>query len=210
MVTDETQNPAIVEDSNRDSRTMTVDDAKNVYLDYGNALEEFYTTVYQKLISHQRTVELPNSNYLHALQLTTLMLRNTSKNICMLGGSTTDNFMSILEKEFRKALVRLRELGGKARIIALNAADNSKVMSKLAADFPDTLSVMFGFANDETKIGHFMVADDMVRVEEPHKKLTPETPANTVKARVIFNSESQVKIYSEQFDSIWRLLTRAV
>jgi hypothetical protein len=56
---------------------------------------------------------------------------------------------------------------------------------------------------DEESIAHYIVADEMVRIEEPHKRLTKETLANAVKARVIFNSRPHASIYTEQFGVLW-------
>src|SRR5262245_39420727 len=86
--------------SSADSQ-MKVADAKRIFQSFGDELEEFYDTVFEKLIADQKSIEIPNSNYLHALQLTSLMLRNTSRDFQMLGGSTTNSFIAILEQEFR-------------------------------------------------------------------------------------------------------------
>jgi hypothetical protein len=178
---------------------MTIADAQRVYRDYGDDLEEFYVSLYSTLIADRGSVELQNSNYLHALQLTSLMLRNTTKKFRMLGGSTTDSFISVLKDEFRHMLTRLKELGGTARIIALNSESDRDVVTSLAKEFPA-----------EEKIGHFIVADSMVRIEEPHVKLTSNILANSVKAKVIFNNQSQAAQYADQFDSLWRMLTPAL
>jgi len=186
---------------------MTIGQAKEVYRDFGPALQEFYRNVYRALIADKPRVELPNSNYLHALQLTSLMMRNTHHDFEMLSGNTTGSFLEMLKTEFAGMLSRLAEAKRKARIIILNATSPSPLLEQLESQFPGTLEVHNGVASDPDRIGHFIVADNMVRLEKPHKPLTDLTDANTIEARVIFNSELDAGAYRRRFDSYLNLVT---
>jgi hypothetical protein len=186
--------------------TMTVGQAQAIYTKFHSDLDEFYNSVYKDLISKQRGTELSNSNYLHALQLTSLMLSHTSASLVIFGGSTTNGFISVLEEQFRKTLTKLREVSGKARIIIINAEKDHETLDKLLVEFPATLSVAYGISDHEEQLGHYIVADDMVRIEEPHKRLTKDSSANDIKARVVFNNRPQASRYTSLFDSIWAIL----
>jgi hypothetical protein len=190
--------------------TMTVAEAKRIYQAYGDDLEGFYVAMHKALIANRPRVELSNNNYLHALQLTSLMMRNTHKDFQMVSGGTTENFVKMLFTEFRGMLSRLAEVKGKARIIAINSTPVPKgdgLLESLRQQFPGTLEICNGIANDPNRISHFIVADNMVRVERPHAPLNDAANANTVEARVIFNSSVEADIYRRRFDSFWKLVS---
>src|SRR5256885_7819532 len=42
----------------------------------------------------------------------------------------------------------------------------------------DTLRVEYATTELDDAVSHFIVADDMVRIEKPHSRLLPNTPAN--------------------------------
>jgi hypothetical protein len=205
MTTEKTEAPEIAVASK--PHVMTIGNAKQVFRDFGGDLESFYQTVYKTLIAEKPRVELPNSNYLHALQLTSLMMRNTHQNFQMLSGSTTGDFLEMLKTEFRGMLSRLAEAKKRAQVIILNAARPSSVLEEMIVQFPGTIEVYNGWAKEPDRIGHFIVADKMVRIEKPHPPLTDLTDANTIEARVIFNSESEAQSYRQHFDSYLKLVT---
>jgi hypothetical protein len=186
---------------------MTVIQAKTMFRDFKDDLEGFYQTVYKNLIVNKPRVELPNGNYLHALQLTSLMMRNTQHDFEMLSGSTTDGFIGMLKTEFKGMLNRLKAANRTANIIILNASSTLENLNELASQFPETLKIFNGWAHEPNRISHFIVADDMVRIESPHAPLTDETDANTIEARVIFNSETESSIYTRQFSSYLKLVS---
>lgn len=189
--------------------SMTVDDAIQIYANFGDDLEGFYVDVYNQLIASKPSVEIPNSNYLHALQLTALMLRNAQTDFCMLAGGNTDCFAKTLEAEFRKMLTRFTNAGRKsiARIVIVNPSNEMPTLLKLCAEFPDSLQIIRARATEEERVRHYIVADDMVREEEPHKRLTLESRADEIKAKVVFNNKSRADLFRSQFTSLVGMLT---
>lgn len=138
------------------------------------------------------------------------MIRNTHKSFEMLSGGTTDNFIQMLRNEFRGMLVRLVSAKGKAKIIILNAVSNgANKLEELQKEFPNTLEVSYGIAKEPNKISHFIVADSMVRIENPHGQLSGDTNANTVEAKVIFNSGIEAEAYRKNFDFYWKRVNLA-
>lgn len=192
----------------KQSHTMTIGDAKRIFTDYGCDLHDFYAVVHDNLIGDRRRVELDNSNYLHALQLTAVMMHNTVNNFLMLSGSTTDNFLGTLSQSFERMLARIRDARGRVHIITLNPPDTMPTLDRLADRFPKTLQIVRGYAGDEARVGHFIVADNDVRVEEPHAILSNDTDANLVRAKVHFNDAGRANRYQRQFDALWQMLLR--
>ena len=83
------------------------------------------------------------------------------------------------------------------------------MLTRLTRDFPDTLSVAYAVAKNEEAIGHYIVADNSVRIEKPHHRLTSAMAANAVEAKVVFNSHPQAERYAEPFKLLWGQLRPA-
>jgi hypothetical protein len=187
---------------------MTVAVAQNFYTAYGDDTEGLFDQFYANLSSKQ-SAELANDNYLDALQLTALMIRKSKSAYRMLTGCTAEAFIGHLRDHFAEMIHRLHQAGRNARLIILNSDKRSEFLSNLAAQYPTTLAVEYATTPREALHAHFIVADDMVRVEKPHPRLLPQTPANVVQARVLFNNRGAALIYEAEFDAMWDRLRKS-
>lgn len=188
---------------------MTILDAVTLYHNYGAQLHGFYDDMYEHLIANRSGAMIPNSDYLHALQLTSLMLRKAKNNFCMLAGGCTDDFIKLLEEDFCGMLKRFRaENKEPARLIVVNARVEMPTLRKLSTGFPTTLKVVWAHAKQEAKVSHYIVADNMVRVEQPHPQLTNESPADVIKAEVYFDDKPRADFFREQFGSLEGMLAQ--
>jgi len=154
-------------------------------------------------------IEIPNSDYSHALYLTDLMFQDTSKNIRMLNGiSEGCDWLEALRDNLVAALKRIeRKHGGflKAILVGKGAAPDSIV--KLRKEFKDT--VQFVTATSPKPIKHFIICDDcMLRSEELHGPITPDTASDNIHASVYLNSPPRAKEKAEEFDMIWDYLSQ--
>jgi len=186
---------------------MTVEDAIRIYADFGDTLEPFFVDIYERLIADRPSVELPNADYLHALQLTALMLRNAQDDFCMLSGGSADCFTKTLKAEFLKMLKRFAN-GGRnsvARVVVVNPTDDLPELTELQKEFPANLKIFRAQSPHEERIGHYIVADNMVREELPHKRLTKQSRADEIKAKVFFNNKSRADLFRSNFNSLARM-----
>lgn len=188
---------------------MTVEVAQAFFTDYGDDTEGLFEELY-KNIAARGPAELANDNYLDALQLTALMIRKTKKSFRMLTGCTAEAFIGHLRKYFAEMIERLHDASGFARVIVLDAQQSAhSYFEALTAKYPDTLRVEHATTVADAKLSHFIVADDMVRIEKPHPHLTPNMAASVIQARVLFSNRGAASVYEAEFDRLLDLLKPA-
>lgn len=186
--------------------TMTVEIAQDFFKDYGDDTEGLFEELY-KTIASKGPTELANDNYLDALQLTALMIRKTKSSFKMLTGCTAEAFIGHLRKYFAQMIERLHATGGTARLIVLDAQRSAQsYFQPLIAKYPGTLEVEHAATVGGAMLAHFIVADDMVRIEKPHDPLTPQMRASVIQARVLFNNRGAASVYNAEFDSLLEML----
>jgi hypothetical protein len=193
--------------SMRNNPVMTVQVAQQFFKDYGDDTEGIYEEIY-KTVAGKDGAELANDNYLDALQLTALMIRKTKTSFSMLTGCTGEAFIGHLNGYFSKMVEGLHAVGGFARLIILNPEGRSTLFDDLSRLYGNTLRVVYATTTNELSVSHFVVADDMVRIEKPHPQLKPDTLASVIQARVLFNNRGAASIYNPRFDSLFAQLIK--
>ena len=147
-----------------------------------------------------------NDSYVDAVLLTRYMFNHTNESLCMLTGHGGEiEFLETIKKSFVNMLARIREAGQCARIIFL--ADHVPDFVK-NGDFKPfwgtTLKCCTGRVVGGKPIQHYIVCDsNMVRIEEPHKEITKDSPINVIKAKMYFDSKVIATAHKNAFDSIW-------
>lgn len=196
-----------LEATNMHSKTMTVSEAKKVFGDFGLHMRGEFESIVTVFREHGICDAVSNSSYLHALILTDLMFRHTSHSFSMVTGCAGDGFLTSLSNSFRKMLFRIKDARGTARIVFLDKPEpKNQCFDNLRKEFAGTLSCISALSSG--KVSHFMVCDqDMVRDEDLHKPLTPDSSAHLIKARVYFRNKPKASAFSMRFDSLWNALT---
>ena len=181
----------------------------------GDAQEQFrnsteQTTGYRDLITLliDTGFDKPfqNDSYFDALVLTDVMFRRSKQSVEILTGPALDGFLCELKESFIELLKRLKEVGGKVRIIVLCDKKPEQLKTlELMRQFPDTLNIAFG---TQTKpLQHFIVCDSrIVRVENIHEPITKSTRADEIKAEVYFNDPQKARTLKTFFNAVWTTL----
>ena len=186
---------------------MKIKDAIEIYSKFGISLSEFYQEVYDDLIQHKRQITLDNSNYLHALQLTSLMARETKHSFRMLGGGCVDGFVKLMGETFDVMLSRIKSNRGFVQIITIDPVDETPTLRYLADKYKGVMKVYYATAKDPSSVVHYITSDDnTVRVEKAHGPLNDDSPVDTIAAKVHFNDQSKSKWYSADFDKLAKQL----
>lgn len=151
-------------------------------------------------------VEIPNNDYSHALYLADLMFQDTSKSIRMLNGiSEGCDWLEVLRGNLVAALKRIQRNDGFLRAIFVGEGVAPDSMIELRKEFKGT--VKFVTATSPKPIKHFIICDDyMLRSEELHDPITPDTTSDKIQASVYLNSPVRAKEKAEEFDEIWNYL----
>jgi hypothetical protein len=157
-------------------------------------------TLVNKTIEHGSDDSIPNYSYLEALFLTELMLRNANHKINIVTGCACDRFYSTLFVHLTDAIKRVNKNGGDAKIL-IESDTCPKWMEALAGEFEDSFQI--GFKPDG-KLAHFIVCDSkIVRLEEPHGKLSLASAANEIKAKVFFSNPEEGSKLEISFQELW-------
>lgn len=198
-----------------DMSRLTIAQSQKFYRDHGDELLKDYQSLVNLIRSHRIDSAVGNSNYLHALLLTRIMLDETSQQFRMLTGGVLDGFFSTLSDQWRAMLVRIRnrrKVDGDiafARILVVNGGEPCGALKSLEDEFSDVLQVI-GAKYRDNSLTHFIVGDhDMVRDEKEHGPLDPESDANTVLADVSFYSPAKAHMFSTRFDTFWKAVSAA-
>ncbi len=184
---------------------MKIGDAKTLFHDWGDSLSQGYDALIEQNKEENPEKGMCNDNYCHALFFTDYMLRKTRHHIRMLSGEDGDGFLSVLRKNFESALGRITNSGGFARIILVNNR-NSDFLSELVRKYP-VLKLTQASLKGKENVPHTIICDDhMLREEDIHDKLTDESDASQITAKVYFNSTVKAKLAAESFDNTWDYL----
>ena len=188
---------------------ITIEKANEIYIEQGAAFYSDDAAMVAIIQSTGWDGAMKNLNFLHALSLTGLMFDTTKANFRMLTGQACDGFVEILNEKFIALLQRLKEIGGKARIIVVDAKkDEPSFLKNIIERFPDTLKVERGRSGANVKIEHFIACDGhMLRKEKYHDPITNESMASDIKADVYFQNESETVMAEDTFDIIWNKLS---
>lgn len=147
------------------------------------------------------TIKLENDCYPDALEYTEAMLFHTKKSINILTGCGCGGFYATLLAHLTSALQRVHDANGSARMIVMGA-NYPEWLLALAHEFSGTFAL--ARLNTDQKLQHFIVCDSkIVRLEQLHGKLSPESPADAIKAEVVFNEPKMGANLENRFDEIW-------
>ncbi len=150
---------------------------------------------------------LTNDTYFNALEYTDLMFYRTLSNIRMFSGSDGDGFLSTLLNTFKRALVKIKEAKGFARIILVGDVIPPP-LAEIKQDHSDVLEIIPVQIKEGVNLSHYIVCDEnMLRDELVHKELTPKTDINEIKASVYFDNDIKAKGFIERFDGLWKSLS---
>ena len=161
----------------------------------------FYGIVLQ-LIERAYGEALNNDSYFDALCLTHVMLDRSLSDVCILTGGGAEGFCSTLQRPFLAAAERLKQLGGKIRMIILNHDTPVQFLEDAKVKYDGVFD--FILAKAPAGVRHFMVCDDrMLRLEDAHDPICNESLASTIHAQVYFNNPQLAKNQKSLFDGIW-------
>ena len=151
--------------------------------------------------------EIPNNDFSHALYLTDLMFQDTSKSIRMLNGiSEGCDWLEALRGNLVAALKRIQRSGGFLRAIFVGEGGAPDSIIELRNEFKGTVQFVTATSPKPTK--HFIICDDyMLRSEELHDPVTPDTASDNIHASVYLNSPLRAKEKAREFDEIWDYLS---
>lgn len=183
---------------------MTIQEVINSYkADGDESVDKDYRDIVDIIRKARYDMRIPNNDYSHALWLSSLMFRGTSKNIRMLNGiSLGCDCFEVLKDSLSIALGRIKRNGGHLKSIFVGEGDVPKTIVQLRKEFGDT--VQFITATTNKPIKHFIACDDnKLRLEELHDRITPEMESDKIKASVYLNNPARTKEMVREFDVIW-------
>ena len=153
------------------------------------------------VIAKGEIIKLKNDCYPDALEYTETMFFHTHKSINIVTGSGCGGFYATLLGHLTNALQRVRDAKGSARMIVA-APDYPEWLEVLAQEFAGTFTL--ARLNTSETLQHFIVCDSkIVRVENVHGKLTPDSPADAIKAEVVFNEPDKGRELEQRFAVLW-------
>ena len=154
------------------------------------------------VIEQGKTIKLDNDCYPDALEYTEAMLYHTHKSINIVTGCGCGGFYAALLGHLTSALHRVQEAHGAARMIVI-APEYPEWLVALAHEFAGTFTLAKLKARG--RLQHFIVCDSkIVRLEKPHDELTPDSPADAIKAEVVFNEPKMGGILEARFEDFWK------
>ncbi len=190
------------------SSKMTIKQAKDLYEEFTPYFIADPMAIEELLVESDVRRPVRNHNYLDALKLTDLMYRGTSKSLCMLTGRGADGFLDSLRDSFTALLDRVKNAGGKVRILVLGPKNNA-FQADLREKYPDTLKIAFGHTDKPDDVRHFIVSDERsVREETPHKELNDYDDAGMICADVYPQNTVKARLLTDEFDQHWERVTQ--
>ena len=181
---------------------MDIKNAQRVYGEIGEFIRGDISNIANKMGSSG----LANDTYFNALEYTDLMFYRTLSNIRMFSGGDGDGFLSTLYSSFERALAKIKKAKGFARIILISN-EIQPALKEIQGRHADVLEIIPAKVKEGVELSHYIVCDDnMLRDEQLHDILTPETDIREIKASVYFDNEAKSKNFAEKFDDLWKSL----
>ncbi|HTX20584.1 MAG TPA: hypothetical protein VMD27_01815 [Candidatus Aquilonibacter sp.] len=154
------------------------------------------------VIEKGETIKLENDCYPDALDYTETMLFHTHKSINIVTGRGCGGFYAALLGHLTNALQRVQNAKGSARMI-VTASDYPEWLVALAHEFTGIFTLARLKAKE--RLQHFIVCDSkIVRLEQLHDELGPESPADAIKAEVVFNEPKMGGELEARFEEFWK------
>ena len=170
---------------------MKYDDIKTI----ADAIEFYKSENSQKAIEtiqNNRDVNYLNNNFAMALCLTDVMLRNATRQICILAGDNIFKLLNILQNPFTLCYNAIQDKSN-IRILAMGTTaqldpDNSESYLKFKKVFKD-IEIKRKVIQDPLKVRHYIICDNDVRIEDAHFPVGLSSSANRIHATVYFNAK---------------------
>lgn len=183
--------------------------------------------MFEKLkLSAKEGEYVSNDTYFHALFLTEMMFSSTKNSLRILTGCDIVRFLDALYTPFISACKRISNSSdGIVRIVSLiptkehfeGCRENlQEFFDKIKKDCPELSGKIKGLikvlpadiaksVNEGTNksFSHYLIADNMVRIEDPHGILDEKAPASSIKAKVFFNAPKAAREISASFDKCY-------
>lgn len=194
------------------SPTKTIGQVQKEFEEQGeNSVHLGFRNAVEAMLRDGFTGSFSNDCYSNALVLSQKMLSGVNRDLRVLSGNEGDSFFKLLQPYLKEALDRIKIAGGKARFILVNdtnePAREPATLMRLAGEYPEVLEIVQALCAQP--VAHFMVADDnMIRVEEKHGVLTPESLETEIRAKVFFDEKPVAKGYINLFEKIWITLKK--
>lgn len=181
---------------------MNIETAQKLYGELGEFIRKDTSDVADKVGSSC----LSNDTYFNALEYTDLMFYRTLSHIRIFSGGDGDGFLSTLRSTFERALTKIKEAKGFARVILVND-EIPLFLKEMQGKHSYVLEIIPVQVKEGIELSHYIVCDDnMLRDEKSHKKLTPDTDIKEIKASVYFDNQAKAKNFAEKFDNLWKFL----
>ncbi len=187
------------------SSIFTIGDAIQQYAKNGEqSIHKGYRDVIKMLVDSGYDKPIKNDSYEDALFLSDIMFENSQKSVKIFTGGGIEEFIEVLNDQFKKMLHRIKLNNGSVKVVTLGGVIPN-ALKQLVVEYKETLQVVAAKAKEGTEVRHFIVCDEkMIRSEEPHGPLTKDSPASDIKAEVYFDNPSKGKFFSDMFDAIWK------
>lgn len=118
------------------------------------------------------------------------------------------DWLEVLRGNLVAALKRIKSSGGFLKAIFVGEGVAPDSIIELRKEFKGT--VQFVTATSPKPIKHFIICDNyMLRLEELHNPITPDTPSDDIHASVYLDSPVRAKEKAKEFDEIWDYLSRS-
>jgi hypothetical protein len=188
---------------------MKIQDIEALYAEKGpDGVEQDYRDLVDTFCRLESKEPIPNSDYLHGLYLTDLMLRTTNSSIRILSGIGESNWLGVLRDSLFKALTRIKAKGNCLKAIFVGQGNLPESIVMIRSDFGDeTVKVMT--AKPSQPVEHLIACDSrMLRLEKIHAPITPQTDSSEIIASVYLNNPARTRTKEEEFDYIWDYLEK--
>lgn len=183
---------------------MKIKEAKEKYRKEGfGSIESDYINLVNTWESLCLTEPIPNSDYLHGLYLMDLILRQTKRNVRMLNGPGKDGWLDVLKDTFEQTIIRIKAANGFLKAIFL-ADEAPELIVEWQRKYPGCVKYKLAKSIDASLLRHFISCDGlMLRLEHPHKELTPDSNSNIITADMYLRNQVKAKAMESYFDNLW-------
>jgi hypothetical protein len=193
-----------------EAEETTVSEAIRAYEQLGEAIDVGYDSLIKAYGPQELYDGIPNSDYFHALCLTSIMFRRTLSTIRILSGFDLGPFIKALHKTFEEAVEKIKKTNeGFVRILLMQDGpeDQIKYLRDNASQYPAIIKVKKLIPGIIKPSHRTICDDDKLRLEEPHPPLIDGSDASLVRAKAYFGNTARAKAEAKYFDWMWEHLT---
>ncbi len=189
---------------------MPVSKALWAYEQLGDTVDGGYDSLIKQYGDKKLSEGIPNSDYFHALCLTSIMFRRTKSQIRILSGFDLDPFIGALHRTFEGALERIKKVKeGFVRILLIEDISQMPLtyLRQIQSKYSDIVGIK-KLIHGSIKPSHRTICDDdKLRLEKPHPPLTEKSKATLVQATAYFGNTARARAEAEYFDWMWNSMS---